>query len=502
MTRVFETNIIAYDGKVVFAQGTGSITMLDLETGAVLLRKRPVAGVRFDGGLRHTEHGLLMVGYSRVTMLHEDTLDVLWATDASGAAVGSRRFISHDGYETVSCNDIETGARLWSRNMPEGWDLQAVGDKGLVGRPRMRGMGPVTVVDLSNGKDLLHLDYLEEGLRLKTYFDGSSVYLLTASLEREMKHGQAIPKLLIEFDLQKRRKRSVDFQSEKVVSYSAWGFYWDEKFFGHDGSVRPVFPHEPFDRDDFEAGPGFVAASIEAGIFVMKVVQTVDREDAYIFEIQGSDKRWLGSSLWEPWPEQAGDKLLFSSPAGRLECVDLETGRPEWIYAFPVARWFPRVSGIGFLNGRSRIYQNEIESLPLARGMTRMPMDQPLNEIQIVPSMDNLEYEGRVIVDPQPDPRFRRLLIKRVLIAAGMFLFPIMMARGKRSRVNPELSGGRGKPSVRILGWCVLLSAGPLVCLVHYGRADPYVTGAILFAYAVCLTVRFRSSLGMRPFGL
>lgn len=141
MTRVFETNIIAYDGKVVFAQETGSITMLDLETGAVLLRKRPVAGVRFDGGLRHTEHGLLMVGYSRVTMLHEDTLDVLWATDASGAAVGSRRFISHDGYETVSCNDIETGARLWSRNMPEGWDLQAIVEAGHHGVLDQRGNG-------------------------------------------------------------------------------------------------------------------------------------------------------------------------------------------------------------------------------------------------------------------------------------------------------------------------------------------------------------------------
>lgn len=61
-----DSNILVDGKRVIFAQGTGSLTVLNLETGEVLLRKKPASNVDYSGRLQRSIHGVLMVSYGRI----------------------------------------------------------------------------------------------------------------------------------------------------------------------------------------------------------------------------------------------------------------------------------------------------------------------------------------------------------------------------------------------------------------------------------------------------
>src|SRR5208283_3343033 len=55
-----DSNILVDRGRVIFAQGTGSLTVLDLETGEVLLRKKPEKDFSYSGKFEPSANGVLM----------------------------------------------------------------------------------------------------------------------------------------------------------------------------------------------------------------------------------------------------------------------------------------------------------------------------------------------------------------------------------------------------------------------------------------------------------
>lgn len=150
MTVAVDSNLLVYDGKLLFAQGTGSLTRLELASGKVLNRVVPPEGMHFSGTLLRHEMGVFMADYSRCVLLDEASLNVCWEVgNAHDAAVGTSHFVSHDGYHTVTCRDVASGEEVWSKTLHGGWSLFALGNVAVVATPLLYDEGRLR----SNGKD-------------------------------------------------------------------------------------------------------------------------------------------------------------------------------------------------------------------------------------------------------------------------------------------------------------------------------------------------------------
>src|SRR4051812_40415443 len=63
------SNIVIDGDRVIFAQGTGSLTVLDLASGKTLLRKKPEADSFYSGNLQRSAYGVLMMTYDSIVLL-------------------------------------------------------------------------------------------------------------------------------------------------------------------------------------------------------------------------------------------------------------------------------------------------------------------------------------------------------------------------------------------------------------------------------------------------
>src|SRR5262245_40271730 len=75
-----DSNILIDQGRVIFIQADGSLTVLNLENGAVLVRD---VSKPYSGDLKRVPSGILVLGYSEITLLHSKALSPLWGTKAS-----------------------------------------------------------------------------------------------------------------------------------------------------------------------------------------------------------------------------------------------------------------------------------------------------------------------------------------------------------------------------------------------------------------------------------
>ena len=172
------SNILVDGERVIFAQGTGSLTVLDLETGNVLLRKKPASHFLYSGRLQKTNHGVLMMGYDRIALLDGRTFDIVWqAGGCHGAVMDGEYVVSHDGNHTVTGRNVHSGKVCWTTQMEGGWQLMAVNGKALVNTPDYA-QSTLLILDLETGRKLLR-HQAPAGFRwLDVYFDGQRIYLV------------------------------------------------------------------------------------------------------------------------------------------------------------------------------------------------------------------------------------------------------------------------------------------------------------------------------------
>src|SRR5262245_59153237 len=78
MRVALDSNLLVEGGRLIFAQGTGSLTVLDLQAGKVLLRKKPKDGFWYSGKLQNSAYGVLMMSYGRIFLLDRTTFDPSW----------------------------------------------------------------------------------------------------------------------------------------------------------------------------------------------------------------------------------------------------------------------------------------------------------------------------------------------------------------------------------------------------------------------------------------
>ena len=511
-----DSNILVYDGKVIFAQGTGSLTVLDLQTGEVLLRKKRQKDFWYSGTLEHCGEGVLMIDYSRIALLDEDTFDPLWQADKSYDAVADgNHVVSHDGDHTVSCRKVGTGELCWTVEMEAGWHVLAAKGKALVATPDFwDGRSALMVLDLQSGRRLLDHQAPPGVHWLQVYFDGERVYVVDAGPPRF----SAEPGTLTALNLQGKVVGKVDADSPEVVPSSTehWNgrFFWDGKFFSHDGRVRPVYAHEPESLVEYWRREETFPESLPSGVFVRSYhVIDISGERGQLLQMIMSNKSWgvyaphLDKDGYVYQVTEAEGKLLLGDSKGHMECLDVETGRPRWIYKFPLIRRTMSYStphGMPpYLTQQAAEYREGAWKMELACGSVPLPEDFDPASGRWSELRDSTEYAGRILFDPSPDDPFANLWVYFLWLAFYALLpiigVPLLFLRTRGRAEAPERaaaqrSGRKGPGFASLAAWCLLLSFSPALGLLQYGRVS--------FAWTLALKVLFVLAILCAAYGV
>jgi outer membrane protein assembly factor BamB len=527
--RVALNSNILVDGKrVIFAQGTGSLTVLDLETGQVLLRKKPGSRFEYSGTLRLSVHGVLMTSYGKIALLDGSTFEPVWQADRCYDAVSDgEHVISHDGYHSVTCRDVRSGRASWKVDMEGGWHLSAAKGKVLVATPGIWDRRcALLVLDLKGGGQILRHEAAPEVHWRQTYFDGRLIYLAEASsvdrysLSRESDRVKAL-------DLEGKVVAAANYKSPEVVtdpSADEAVFIWSDKYFGG-GRVRPVTPHErktfaalwkkvAGSRDLLENEPGFFGRRyyspelLPSGIFANFPGKDADDKIGQLLQMIKPKGTWTAYAphLKEfgliSHAAEANGKVLVGSTEGHLECLDGETGRPRWLYVFPVVRQTVTYSAPHgmppYLTQRAAEYRAGVENTGVSCGSIPLPSGFEPSSTRWAKLRAEAKYPGRILIDPSPDDPFgelggyvNRLAVCAALpVAGGLVLLVARFARRRNQEQAPLETSWEKPPGSRgLVASFLVLSVAPAYGLLAYGRVSHSWTVALKVVFAMTIVV-------------
>lgn len=519
-----DSNFLFLDGKVVFIQGTGSLTVLDLETGEVLLRKKPEGDSSYHGTLKHCPYGALMIDYNRVVLLDQKTLDPVWGADACYDAAADAGFVvSHDGKGTVRCRHAQTGQLLWNAEMDRVRKIVAVDNKALVATSDYHGgCSALKLFDLESGRELLHKQADADVRWLKVYFDGQFIYVVTAS-ENTSQLDQ--PQSVTTFDLEGDSVAAVDYKSPQVIPRyeRVWSreFILEGKVFMPDGQVRPVYPHEPEILVKEWKRNHRLVRSLPGGVLVGLTLKDGSGHYGEILRMIRTEGRWelylshLGSDSYPgPIGEQDGKLLVGNvlpglthvpslhpgSHLGHVECIDIQTGRPLWTYVFP-SIW--RTQSFSFPHGmppyltqQAAAYRSGVSKLGETCGSVLLPADFDPTRARWSELRAASRYPGRMVVDPSPDDPFpelpeylRCLAFHALLPLVGIPLFWFLTRSRRPASDAAVLSPATRKKwgHVALAVPSLLFSVSPALGLLWFGRVDYSWTVTLKVVFALTI---------------
>jgi outer membrane protein assembly factor BamB len=517
--RVGVDSNLAIDGsRVIFAQGTGSLTVLDLETGAVLLRKKPDKTFSYSGRLQSTAHGVLMMTYDQLILLDRNSFDPIWqAGHCYGSVVDGEYVVSHDGNQTVNCRKIRSGELCWSVEMVGGWRLLTANGKVLIAATDvLDGQSALLVIDLASGQKLSHQEAPPGNRWREAYFDGALVYL-AVDKSAEWRSFSSNPDKLIALNLKGETVTSVDYNSPAVQpkSPARWNgsFIWRDKLFNANGRVQPVTASEQTAivetwrqarRDEgymlemfFELLPSGVIASVPS--------QDATRKFGQLLQMSSAAGSWRAyARQLAPYGSvsqvsEGGGRLLVGDTEGHVECLDIKTGRPRWLYAFPAVNQTVSYStpyGMPpYLMDATRMYRQGIAKLSESRGSIPVPPESDPATATWSEVLNSTNYAGQIVVDPEPDDPFAA--VDRYLwYVIGFALLPliggcILLARFARKRARDEAAAPpsvtRKRASISLVVWCLALSISPAVGILFFGRVSYPWTLALKIIFALAI---------------
>ena len=131
-----DSDLLVFDGKVLFSQADGTLTLLNLQTGKVLHRGKDRHEIR---RFAITPHGILGGGFYHVILLDRDTMAVRWAADCKGQPVpAGESVICKDANGSVACRRIADGCQVWSTFIGTEPQCVADGNRVLITNARYR----------------------------------------------------------------------------------------------------------------------------------------------------------------------------------------------------------------------------------------------------------------------------------------------------------------------------------------------------------------------------
>lgn len=510
-----DSNLLVRGSHVVFAQGTGSLTVLDVNTGQVQLRKKPTDDFWYAGKLQDTPFGVLMIRYSRIALLDQSTFDPIWSAEScQDGSVDGDFVVSHDGNRTITCRDLKTGQEQWTVNMAGSWELRAASGRVVVATStHFDGQPALRTLDLKTGSELLRHEGRDEDSWVNVYFDGEFVYLITA---RDNSRDE-IPGDIMKFDLQGTPLKSVSFTSSEVVAKfdrAAHDFIFEGKMFLHNGAVRPLYSHEPESLlAEWKLG-NRAAESLPGGVLADRLAQDVDGRYGPLMRLRttGNECVWRvhpsyrrlskhdhGSSIKEM--AQSDGNLLLASHEGYVECLDMASGAPRWLYVFPainVTMSYSSPYGLPpYLTQQATAYRSDVSRLgETESGSFLLPNDFDIRSENWSELRASAAYAGRIVVDPDPDNPFsgvRNLLIRlAVLGVTPLKAIPLILVLNRISRRESAawLDTWIAKSYYHLLAVLFsVLSVPPAFGLLMYGRVDRSWTLSLKFVFAAAILV-------------
>lgn len=438
-----DSNFLVDGGRVCFAQSDGSLTMLLLDTGEVILRRKDRD---YSGTIVGTDDGILVLGYEKITMLERATLLPIWETSLYYEAnVINNLLVSYDGWGLVECRYLSDGSTRWSYNLPGALDITAEGQYVLVHRAATYEGTPTTVLlDLDTGKEVFTKQPLPHTHYEKVFFDGTNIYLETGRFVNKRS------------DFVSEKMTVWNTSGEEVASLSLSGverqygtladdpFVIDDKTF-YMGRVysqdQPVPPRRP--------GRGKVVrpdSSDDDNHFTDTVVRKfpVDEGEVLIeyprydspslgrmsarfqaIELKSKAGNWKGVLSYLKGEGRVSvvgaseRKLLIGTNLGHVECVEKGTGSSLWMYIFPTMRHtasFSSPHGMPpTMAEAAAIYRRENRRIAPVSGMRLIDSAEPA-------------AHPRIVFDPDPTDPFEKLPLYLAIAWSGAILPLILLS--------------------------------------------------------------------------
>jgi len=464
-----DSNFLVADGKVFFAQADGSLTALDLQTGAVVAR---LTDGDYSGRLKRIDDAILVHAYRNVTLLNLDALTPQWSMSKPGGIyslnITSGYLIAADGNGSVECRDLISGDVRWTYDLPGAVDIVAVKEHVLIHQHYDKYPIAIALLELGTGRELYRREPPADMEYLKAYFDGEHAYLATGTASKGGSTRSTPYDLgatcdhIVTWDLFggeiARSEAPVSIYGRTSYDLDREDFTVADKRFTARGLVYPIDSPCP------DVGPLATRGTQpetpmqlpDGFIHVVDAVEDREHQCAAVVERMSSDRGWrgylpyVGENGCITHTSLTGDFLLLGSNSGHVECVDADTGRSRWLYVFPA---IDQMASFSFPYGmppyyadRARRFRRAIERNRNVTGMIPIPATFSENEgrwSDIVASAG--ENRPRLIPDPNPSDPFDDLpylLAEEWMGAAGpiLILMLVFLETHRRGRKLPHVA--------------------------------------------------------------
>jgi outer membrane protein assembly factor BamB len=365
-----ESDFLISEGRACFAQADGSLTVLDVDSGHVLIRT-PAEDVSWYELRMHRDR-IVAIGYRKVRVWDKETLEALWESDKHcSVSLYGNHLVSYDGNGLVEAREFDSGKSLWTYDLPGALSIVVENDKVLIHR-LYGGDSTIALLDLDTGNEKFSKAPREGFHNVKSYFDGRRIYVLSG-MAPSARHGTPPDFLWIrnpDGSLVKEETEIMHTPPEQLHVWDVTGngissasappevpdglalrykpFQLDGRLFCPDGSIRSVSEYDPeFWRNLSYYVHGDEAEAVyrlnEGSLHVMELGD-YPLPYSTIVEYVSGEMKWKAArpSLgFEDRIVAATDvpgKILLGSNYGVVDCLNKETGTPDWVYVFPTVR--------------------------------------------------------------------------------------------------------------------------------------------------------------------
>ena len=469
-----EGGFVLHGRKLIFDQPDGSLTALDIETGAVLTR---LMDRDYGGRPSAVPEGILIAPQrdpllQRFLLLDPETFELARPpVRASQAQYVSGLVVYRDPAGRVVCEELRNGKRCWSYNLPELSQL-SVNDRAVL-LCSIKGGGQLTTVvkdlailDLKSGAEMVRMSPRRPGRCVAAYLWEDRLLLVKAAWRSTTGSGPpVILKSIVEFDL--RGKLLCEHEAPAGGGRRPFPFLWR-------GLVFPAAPHMgpypeehcvPLPEEEFVMGwlihdaRGYKLDSGWVRSLMLRGSQAPPFSDLApggrphartltLVEARVGDAHWWGAfpeglGKWIALERVAlfGDRLILGSAYGQVQCVDAKMGRNEWLYVFPTIERGTPTMDLPWYEEEDAFAGRLLGMIGLPEGFS--PENEGSAEI-VQAALQGAKKADPLIEDPQPasyswSPALRRWIVfVSVTAAIGVVgvATPLVIALWKRRKAR------------------------------------------------------------------
>ena len=340
------SNLLVYHDRVYFTQTDHGMTVLDLATGKIIMRKHDK---QYHGHMWLHPRGIVINGWQGTSLLDADTLESIWTVQGGYPEyVSETCFLSCDDDNQIKRLDLDTGDVLWTLRLTADPHLIVAGERALiVCRSYSNHYTKLLLVDLKSGKVLYERLPKEDESFEEVYFDGERTYVLACtdsvrddeqanSNQHRSGMNRAVPDALLIIDT---TGSVIETVTEVPIDVGNNGYY--SRVFSYAGMVFQEDGHVvPFEQYVDTTGPGTVF-SLPDGMLTIEQVADSKSSSLAVAAWQSDTAQWRAylphmDGRWSV-TDAVSDRgfVVLGTDRGVVECIDSTSGRSQWLYTFP-----------------------------------------------------------------------------------------------------------------------------------------------------------------------